>query len=97
MSIANTHHWLRISKLFPIDFEVGPGNAISGRKYATFYQVTPTLLMSSHKDYFVIFGFSCRSRIRFFFNILDHDEISELYATCGDLELPDTTEDLIEM
>lgn len=52
--------------------------------------------MSSQKDYFVIFGFSCRSRIGFFFNILDHDEISELYATWGDLEYPDTTEDLIE-
>ena len=53
--------------------------------------------MSSHKDYFVVFGFSCCSRIRFFFNILDHDEISELCATGGDLEYSDTTEDLIEI
>ena len=61
------------------------------------------MLMSSHKYYFVIFGFSCRSRIRFFFNILDHDGISELYDTEGDLEYSDTTdptdttEDLIEL
>ena len=53
------------------------------------------MLMSSNEDDFVIFGFSCCSRIRLFFDILDHDEKSELCATGGDFESSDATEDLI--
>ena len=48
--IANL--WLCIWKLFPIDFEVGLGNAISGRYYATFYQVTP---LTSHTHLLAFF------------------------------------------
>ena len=53
--------------------------------------------MSSHKNYFVIFGFLSRSRIRLIFNILNHDDVSELEELAGALEAEDATEDIIEV
>ena len=53
--------------------------------------------MSCHEDYFVIFGFLFGSRIRFFFDILNHDAVSELTAATGTSEDEDTTEDIIEI
>ena len=53
--------------------------------------------MSGNKNYFVIFGFLFRSRIRLFFNILNHDDVSELEELAGALEAEDATEDIIEV